>query len=373
MVSFFAVGMTFFAVPPLLEILRTDFRLSNLAIGALMGAIAAPAIGLAIPFGIAVDRWSGRRSGLTGLGLMLVGAIAFAAAPSYVVLVLGRLVFGVGALIMNLLLARLLAVAFAGRELALAMALFTGVYPASMILLFSLHPRLVQTFGWRGEMAVLAGLVSVALPLHAWAVPRQPATRRSDRTPLTPLPWPLFALGATWMLYFAAFAAVPTFAPEWAGGGSRGLLVTSVITWVALVATPLIGTLIDRTGHAPRWCVAFTTLLAATLAGMALGLLPKAAAMALLGVVAGGLPPAVYSLPGRLVGADRLGFAFGFITALSNLGTVAGPSLAGAVRDATASWGTLWGVLALVAAASVVTAALLPALPPAGGELTRRP
>lgn len=360
MVSFFAVGMTFFAVPPLMDTLRGSFRLKNLAIGALMGAIAVPAIFLSIPFGIAVDRWSGRRSGLTGLGLMLAGAVAFALAPTYPVLIVGRLVFGVGALIVNLLLARLLSVAFAGRELALAMALFTGVYPVSMILLFSAHPWLQATLGWRGEMGLLAALTALAIPLHAVAVPgaagsAAPAARAALAAP----PAPLLALGITWMLYFAAFAAVPTFAPEWAGGGGRGLLVTSVITWVALAATPVVGGLIDRTGRAERWCVGATVLLTATLAGMAGGALPPVAAMVAMGVVAGGLPPAVYSLPGTLVATERVGFAFGFITALSNLGTVIGPALAGAVRDETPSWTVVWGILAAMAAAATASAALV--------------
>src|SRR5512142_3369655 len=167
MVTFFAVGMTFFAVPPLIGPLRAAFALSNLEIGLLMGAIAAPAIALSLPLGAALDRWPPRAAGLAGLAAMLVGAVAFAAAPAYAWLLAGRLVFGAGALLMNLLLARLIAVAFAGREVALAMGLFTGTYALGMIVLFSVHPVLERTLGWRGEMGVLAVLVVAAIPLHA--------------------------------------------------------------------------------------------------------------------------------------------------------------------------------------------------------------
>jgi DHA1 family inner membrane transport protein len=126
MVSFFAVGMTFFAVPPLIPTLRAVFALSNLSIGLLMGAIAVPAIALSVPLGAALDRWPPRAAGLVGLAVMLIGAGGFAAAPDFTWLLAARLVFGVGALLMNLLLARLISVAFAGRELALAMGLFTA-------------------------------------------------------------------------------------------------------------------------------------------------------------------------------------------------------------------------------------------------------
>jgi predicted MFS family arabinose efflux permease len=361
MVSFFAVGMTFFAVPPLVGTLREAFALSNAAVGLLMGAIAVPAVFLSLPLGAALDRWPPRAAGLAGLALMLAGAVRFAAAPSFVGLLSGRLVFGVGGLVMNLLLARMISAAFAGRELALAMGLFTGVYPASMIVMFSLHPWLIANLGWRGEMGVLAAIVVIAMPLHAVAFPRRvpwetggPAKGREAA-----LSRPLFALGVAWMLYWVCFGAVATFVPEWAGAAARGLLLASVITWVAMVGTPIAGHLIDRAGHPKRWCVAGSAALAAILAAMAMGALPTAVAMLALGAVCAVAPPAFYSLPARLVAPHRIGFAFGFITSLSNLGALVGPALAGAIRDATPRWAWLWGVLAAVALGGAAAALLV--------------
>jgi predicted MFS family arabinose efflux permease len=366
MLSFFAVGMTFFAVPPLYATLRTSFALSNLAIGLLMGAIAVPAIVLSIPLGAALDRWPPRAAGLAGLVTMLVGATAFAVAPSYGWLVAGRLLFGIGGLLMNLLLARLVSVAFAGRELGLAMGLFTGTYPASMIVLFTVHPWLAAKLGWRMEMGLLVMLVLVAIPLHALVVPGRLPAGESVAAPAgaRALPPSLVALGVAWMLYFGGFAAVATFAPEWAGGGSHGLLLTSVITWVAMLGTPLAGAVIDRSGRPHIWCTAGVGTMAVTLALMAVGAAPVVAAMAALGAVAAIVPPAFYSMPSRLVPAGRVGFAFGFITALSNLGTVAGPALAGAVRDATPAWSAIWGTFAGVALLGTGFAALM--RPPSG-------
>ena len=123
-VSFIAVGVTFFAVPPLAAELATRFGLSHFAIGVLMGAIGVPAILLSIPLGAAVDRWPARAAGNVSLALMLIGAILFALAPSYAILLIGRIVFGLGGLVINLLLARLVTAAFEGRELSLAMGVF---------------------------------------------------------------------------------------------------------------------------------------------------------------------------------------------------------------------------------------------------------
>jgi MFS family permease len=357
-VSFFSVGVTFFAVPPLVPELISRFGLSHLAIGVLMGAISVPAILFSIPLGAAVDRWPARATGNIALGLMAVGAVLFALAPSYAVLVAGRLLFGVGGLAINLLLARLVSTAFAGRELALAMGIFNAVYPASMIIMFTLHPKLLAAFGWRGELTALAVMVMAAIPLHNLAVPRQlrgePAAGDQPREPW--LSVPLVALAVSWLVFFAAYASVFTFAPEWAGGGTGALLTVSLIPWVAIFLAPVTGILIDRTGRAGRWLLGGQLLLAGVLAGMAFNFLPPAPAMLLVGVTFATVATATYSLPASLVSAGRVGFAFGFITAFSNLGNLAGPAIAGGIHDRLENWGPVWVLLGLCAVVGAIAA-----------------
>jgi predicted MFS family arabinose efflux permease len=352
-ISFLAVGVTFFAVPPLAAELTTRFGLSHFAIGVLMGAIGVPAILLSIPLGAAVDRWPARAAGNISLVLMLAGSILFALAPSYPFLLVGRIIFGLGALVINLLLARLVTTAFAGRELSLAMGVFNAVYPASMIIMFTLHPRLLASFGWRGELMGLAIIVLIAIPLHNLAVPRnlhgETASRKDGGERW--ITAPLLALAVSWMLFFACYASIFTFGPEWAGGGSSALLTGSLIAWSAIVLSPLTGSLIDRTGYAERWVLAGQLLLACVLAAMATSIVPPAAAMLLVGVAFATVSTSTYSMPAAIVSPARVGFAFGFITAFSNLGNLAGPAAAGAVRDRVGEWALVWASLAGLVAA----------------------
>jgi predicted MFS family arabinose efflux permease len=353
--SFFTVGLGFFSVPPLLPELTALFGMSNFASGVLMGAIAVPAIVLSVPLGAGVDRYPPRAAGILGLALMALGCAVLAAAPGFAALLAGRLVFGIGALAINLLLARLLARAFAGREAALAMGVFLAAYPASMIVSFSVVAQLATVIGWRAEMLLLGALVLLAAPLHAAAVPASGG--RVDAAPggaglRLAVNGPVLALAAAWCLYFTAFTPVITFAPEWAG--ASGLLVVSIIAWLSLAGGPLAGGIIDRTGAASAWVVGGLAALVATLAAMAAGALAPVPAMLLVGAVVAVVPTAVYSLPGRLVPAEVVGTAFGVITSFSNLGTLLGPALAGALRDHTTSWPALW---AACAAAAVLAAA----------------
>jgi len=357
-VSFFAVGTTFFAVPPLVPQLTEKFALSHLQIGILMGAIAIPAVFISISLGSAVDRWPARATGVVGLIVMAVGATAFALAPNYLSLLTGRLVFGIGGLTINLLLARLVTEAFKGRELSLAMGVFNSVFPASMIVMFTLHPRLLALMGWRGELLTLAALAVVALPLHVVAVPaaRQGADTRDSSSPTRRRVTPsLAALSVAWALFFGVYAAVFTFAAQWAGGPAA-LLTVSLIAWTALILAPLVGIAIDRAGHPARWLTISLLLLAAALAGMSLGLLAPTPAMVLVGVATAIALTSTYSLPARIVPSAQVGFAFGFITAFSNLATLVGPAATGAMSDVVTGWTIPWAMLSAAALAGAAAA-----------------
>jgi len=358
--SFFAVGVGYFSMPPLLPLLATRFGLDNLMSGVLMGSIAVPAIVLSVPIGAGLDRWSPRAAGAAGLALMALGGALCAAASGYALLLAGRVAFGVGGLVINLLGARLLARVFAGRELSLAMALFLAAYPVSMIACFTVQPWIEGALGWRASLAPAPLLSLLALPLHLAVVAPDAAAPAAARPRARVAPgMPLLALALSWCLFFAAYASLVTFAPAWAG--SSGLLVVSTVAWVSLAASPFAGSLIDRAGGARWWAAGGLLALAATLAAMAAAAAPPLLAMVLVGAVVAVVPTAVYSLPGRLVAPETVGLAFGLITSFSNAGAVLGPALAGALRDRTPSWAALWLALsATVALASVLALAARP-------------
>lgn len=348
MLSFFSVGTTFFAIPALVGDLIERFGISHFQVGVLMGAIAIPAIFLSIPLGFAVDRWPLRRGGESALGIMLAGAVLFALAPNFLFLLLGRLCFGLGGLMLNLLLARLLSEAFAGRELSLAMGSFMAVYPAAMIVVFRGHPWLSEALGWRAELLVLASLVMISWPLYHFALPPDSQTEGGHREILkirSLLSASTVGLCLSWMFFFAAFAAVLTFAPEWVGG-KEGLSVVSLIMWVSLLASPLSGALMDRRRKIRPWLSGGMALFVLMLALMAFDNIPISATMLMIGLCAAIIPTASYALPARVVDPASIGLTFGMMTACSNLGTLIGPSAAGALRDATGSWNWSWASLA---------------------------
>jgi NNP family nitrate/nitrite transporter-like MFS transporter len=130
--------------------------------------------------------------------------------------------------------------------------------------------------------------------------------------------------------------------------------------WMALILSPVFGAVIDRIGRPSAWVFGGLVLLTLTLGLMAIGAVSAVAAMILVGLCAAAVPTATYALPARIVPAARVGFAFGFITAFSNLGTVIGPPVAGAILDSSGDWFFLmWIVLAALAGLGAIAAALI--------------
>jgi MFS family permease len=173
-------------------------------------------------------------------------------------------------------------------------------------------------------------------------------------------------LATAWALFFGVYAAVFTFAPEWAGGGPAALLTVSLIAWTALIFAPIVGGAIDRVGHPSRWLAVSLALLGLTLFGMSSGRIPPTPAMVLVGLCVGSALTATYSLPARLVPAANVGFAFGFITAFSNLATLVGPAATGAIKDNVSGWLVPWAVLAATAIVGALFAAAIRPEAPAG-------
>jgi len=222
---------------------------------------------------------------------------------------------------------------------------------------------MLGALGWRGELGVLAALVVVAFPLHNFAVPKDNANEAPAENAQpggkSTVGLPLIMLSAAWMLFFAAFASVPTFAPQWIGGGQAALTRVTLIMWVSLIFSPLLGAAIDRVGRPTAWVFSGLVLLTLTLGLMATESVGAGVAMVLVGLCAAAVPTATYALPAQIVPPARVGFAFGLITAFSNLGTVWGPAAAGAILDASGDWFLVWIVLAALAGLGATAAALI--------------
>src|SRR2546422_10287364 len=108
------MGYQFQAIASVGPLIVTDLGLSWAQLGSLIGLYMLPGAFLALPGGMLGQRLGERRTGAGSLALMVVGGVITAAAPSYAPALARRLLAGVGAVPLNVLLPNMIPDCFAG-------------------------------------------------------------------------------------------------------------------------------------------------------------------------------------------------------------------------------------------------------------------
>ena len=124
-------------------------------IGLLISLYLAPGLAFALPGGEIGRRFGDKRVVLFGLTLMVSGGLVMAFAPTWEWQIAGRIVAGIGGVLLNVLMAKLVTDWFAGKEIATAMAIFVNSWPAGIALCLFVLPALYlrigkSTSGFRG-------------------------------------------------------------------------------------------------------------------------------------------------------------------------------------------------------------------------------
>src|SRR2546429_9111860 len=126
-------------------------------------AYMLPGAFFALPSGVVGQRLGERRTVVGSLALMVVGGLVTAASPGFTVAAAGRLLSGIGAVLMNILLAKMVADWFAEREMSTAMAVMLTSWPVGLGVAAATLGGLATRSSWR--MAIVATALAAALGL----------------------------------------------------------------------------------------------------------------------------------------------------------------------------------------------------------------
>lgn len=371
LVAFFAIftyHLTLQSVPPVLSLIIEEFRLTHAQAGLIMSAFALSGIFLAIPAGLIVDRYGPKRVAVVSYCLAIAGVVVVAFSPSLILLLVGRVFTGVGAITLMLLAPQFISRWFLGRELGLSLSLLNMGMPIAVITSFPLFGGLAEGVGWRAPilLSAMAGVVGLFLfmlfyrPLPFFQGQPAPPINFSLRTGHR-----IWLLGISWMCVNASLLSFLTFAPDYflTQGlplGRAGFM-SSIVMWGLLFLIPLVGFMLDR-GLERRLMIR----LGAVGIAVVLFSFPTSASWALpllilLAILASLPPTAIFSFPPFLLAPERLGLGFGILAAFGQLGTVLGPLSVGTARDLGGSYVPgFWVMSAFAVLMALVTFALPP-------------
>ena len=359
-----SMGFQFQSIASVAPFLVDDLRLTYAQLGLLMGLYLLPGAVISLPGGVLGQRFGSRRVALWGLGLMAGGGLVTAQSPGFALACAGRIVSGVGGILLNLLLAKMVSDWFRGKEIATAMGVMLSAWPFGIALaLLSLGP-LGAAASWRASVQVTVAAALASLALLAWLYrdpPDLPSGADGGRLDLR-LPARVLGLaviaGLGWALLNAGLIVLVSFAPAYliSAGTSvaRAGSLVSLTLWVSLPSVPLGGYLADRVRRPNLLIVAGS--LATALPMALLPLLPGPALwLALAGLLIGGAPGVFMALLPKAVDPEHLATSLGVFYTVYYLVTAAAQPLAGFARDYSASPAMPLYVAAALMAATVLT------------------
>ncbi len=152
------LGFQFQFVATLAPLVQRDYVASIADIGFLIGIYLAPGIFFALPGGAIGRRFGDKRVVLFGLALMMFGSVVMAIGETWGLQTTGRVVAGSGGVLLNVVMAKMVADWFAGHEIATAMAVFVNAWPFGIAFALLILPK-VALWGGLG----LAHVLTIAL------------------------------------------------------------------------------------------------------------------------------------------------------------------------------------------------------------------
>jgi predicted MFS family arabinose efflux permease len=344
----FSFGYQFQSMASVAPLVSRELGLDQAAAGTLIGLFWASGVFVSLPGGWLGQRFGDKRAALAGGVLVVAGGLMCTFGESYAALAAGRVVAGLGGIVMNIMAVKMLADWFAGRELGLAFGVLFGSFPLGIALGLALQAPLAAMAGWPLVMAstALLGAITVAAIAFGYRAPAAAAPPQAAaplRTFLGRREIVLLSIaGVGLALYNGAFLVYVSYAPVLLVAGGFGVVESGMVLAAASAAStltlPLGGHLADRSrrpaavlfGGAAAFCACVALLPPATASGSLL----LVAAVALLVSVLGSVPVSpMMALPSAALPPERRAVGLGLLYTWFYAGSAASPPLGGWLYD----------------------------------------
>ncbi len=344
------------SIAPVADLLRSGRGFTQQQIGLLNAVFSLPNILLALAGGMLIDRYGPARVTLWTAALCCIGSVATAIGAPIGLMVLGRLLFGIGEETLLIALLAGLARWFTAGRAALAMSLFfslarVGSYAADI------SPRWARGLyqhGWQAPLWLAAAITGVsfgAAVVYAILERRlscgfREAHDSGERVSWSDIKrfdrsyWYILALNVLFASVFFPFRS--TFAIEYFQD-AKGLsldaagLVNSWVFFAAIFATPAFGFIADRVGHRALMMTVGTLMLPLTFLILGATHWSLWISTALMGLSFSVVPAVIWPSTAMLVEPSRLGTAYGLVNVLQNAGLAVCNLAAGWLNDAASA------------------------------------
>jgi len=339
-----AMAFQFQAVAALSPLIMDEFSVGIADMGVLIGLYLSPGIVLAVPGGSIGKRFGDKPAVLFGLVLMVCGGLLMSISALWEMQIVGRLLAGIGGVVLNVLMSKMVTDWFDGREIATAMGIFVNSWPVGIALALVVLPPIAEGSGLTLAHLFVVGLAAaglIGLAVFYASPPASGAARTIKQQRLTGLTLAaVITAGSIWGLYNAALGMIFSFGPtilvERGWSVSDASSATSVALWVVAISVPLGGVIADRAGRRNLVLMLGLLLFAAMLIG---AVRTDAVLMTfmVLGFVGGLSAGPIMSLPAAVLRVETRAVGMGIFFTMFYLATVLAPLFGGQMANRTGS------------------------------------
>ncbi len=345
-------ALVFQGIPPVFGFIIASMGINHAQAGALMSFFGLPGIFISIPGGILADVYGSKKVGLFSLCITLAGTLLVAVGNSYGLLVLGRVISGIGALTIAIVAPQMISQWFGRKEIGTAMGIFNTAMPLGTILTLNIFGLWAAASGWRMPIIFTSFYSFLVILLFLFKFPVAPKAGRENSHERPDLKKSIYAVketglavwltSAIWMLYNASSISFLTFGSDYYKSvgfdSSYAGFLTSLLMIGALILSSFVGYLTDRYGKEEYLIIGGSIVL-----GIALLLVPRVAVNPLvlgilIGISAAFVPSPVFSLIPKLLPGEQIGLGYGILSTCLNVGVLVGPFLVGLLYDKTANY-----------------------------------
>lgn len=341
------------SISPLADVLAKQLNFTDDNIGLLQGIYSLPNVIMVAIGGIIIDRIGTRRANLLFSVFCMVGAFLTFVRGELLIMVVGRLIFGLGAESLIVSITTTLAKWFKGKELSFAFGLnLTIARLGSFAALNS--PTWAKSLydNWQGPLLIsfVASLISVLAVLSyfvvdVWARRKYVLSeeKKQDRVIIKDV---LKYNSAFWFItllcvtFYSAMFPFQTFAIKFfqevhnVTREQAGFL-SSILTLSAMIMTPLFGILVDKIGKRAKLMIFGSFLIIPVYLIMAYTRISLFIPMSIMGIAFSLVPAVMWPSVAIVVPQEKLGTAYGVMTMIQNIGLFLTNVVIGYVNEAT--------------------------------------
>lgn len=334
------MAFQFESVAAIGPVLQREFNVGLADIGVLIGLYLLPGVVIALPGGAIGRALGDKRTVLLGCFVMFIGNVIMAWSDMWAAQIGGRLLTGVGGVVLNVITSKMVADWFAEGEISTAMALFLNSWPFGIAVALLALPSLGVAEGYRTVFLLAADLVGASALLLFFAYKDRPPEGASGQSSRMERPTIVLIIlaGLIWGLFNAAIAMLFSFGISalmeqgWAITSSGSAV--SLVLWLTIFTVPLGGLMADRT-KAKGLLITISTLLAAVLMFAASRTTYTLATLIGFGLICGLPAGAMMALPASVLKPQTRAGGMGVFFTVFYLAMSLGPVIAGRLAGHT--------------------------------------